>query len=291
MELVDSHTHLDFPEFDADREEVIKRAWGADIRLIVNVGTDVGSSRESISLAERYPFIYASVGLHPHDASYLDEETGQALRELASHPKVVAIGETGLDYYRNLSPKDAQRKAFTFHLELARELNKPLIIHSREAHQETLNFLKDFARNPGNLLPPYGVMHCFSGSLEMAEEAVSLGFLISVAGPLTFQNARKLPVIVREIPLDYLLIETDCPYLAPHPYRGKRNEPAYVRLVAEAMAEIKGLEVEEVGQKVMENACRLFRLDRRRLKSEGLAFPGDNPRRTGKSGRADTFRK
>lgn len=261
MELVDSHTHLDFPEFDADREEVIKRAWGANIRLIVNVGTDVGSSMESISLAEKYHFIYASVGLHPHDAHLLDEKTGQALKELANHRKVVAIGETGLDYYRNLSPKDAQRKAFAFHLELARELGKPLIIHSREAHQETLNFLKDFVRDPGKLLPPYGVMHCFSGSLEMAKEAINLGFFISVAGPLTFQNARKLPVIVREIPLDWLLIETDCPYLAPHPYRGKRNEPAYVRFIAEAVAEIKGLSVEEVGQKMMENARRIFRLE------------------------------
>ncbi len=261
MELVDSHTHLDFPEFDPDREEVLKRAWEAGVRLIVNAGTDVESSLASISLAERYPFIYASVGLHPHDASSLDGKARQALEELARHPRVVAIGETGLDYYRNLSPKGAQREAFAFHLDLARRTGKPVIIHSREAHQETMDFLKEFARNPGKLSPPYGVMHCFSGSLEMAREAVELGFFISVAGPLTFQNARKLPAVVREIPIEFLLIETDCPYLAPHPLRGRRNEPAYVRLVAEAVAEIKGLSPEEVGRRMLENAVKLFRLE------------------------------
>ncbi len=260
MELVDSHTHLDFPEFDPDREEVLKRAWEAGVRLIVNAGTDVSSSLASVSLAENHPFIYASAGLHPHDAGSLDEKNRRTLEEIACHPKVVAIGETGLDYYRNLSPREAQREAFAFHLELARRTGKPLIIHSRDAHQETMDFLRDFVRNPGKLYPPYGVMHCFSGSLEMAREAVELGFFISVAGPLTFQNARKLPAIVREIPLDFLLIETDCPYLAPHPFRGRRNEPAYVRLVAEAVAQIKGLSPEEVGRKMLENALKLFRL-------------------------------
>lgn len=260
MELVDSHTHLDFPEFDPDREKVIERAWETGVRLIVNVGTDVDSSFASISLAEKHPFIYASAGLHPHDASLLDEKTRRALEELACHSKVVAIGETGLDYYRNYSPKEAQREAFAFHLELARKLGKPLIIHSRDAHRETMNFLEEFARNPGKLSPPYGVMHCFSGSLEMAREAIERGFFVSVAGPLTFQNARKLPAIVKEIPIDFLLIETDCPYLAPHPYRGKRNEPAYVRFVAEAMAEIKGLSPEEVGRRMLANALKLFRL-------------------------------
>lgn len=264
MELVDSHAHLDFPEFNPDRDEVIERAWEAGVRLIINIGTDVNSSLDSISLAERYSFIYASVGLHPHDASLLDEKMGEAFRKLASHSKVVAIGETGLDYYRNLSPKGAQRKAFAFHIELARDLGKPLIIHSREAHQETLNFLKEIARDPGRLSPPYGVMHCFSGSLEMAREALELGFFISVAGPLTFQNARKLPVIVKETPIDWLLIETDCPYLAPNPYRGRRNEPAYVRFVAEAVANIKGLSLEEVGQRMLENAYQVFHLDKGR---------------------------
>ena len=261
MELVDSHTHLDFPEFDPDRAQVIERAWEEGVRLIVNIGTDLNSSQASIALAESYPFIYASIGLHPHDAKLLDEEMSQALERLAFHPKVVAIGETGLDYYRNLSPKEAQKKAFAFHLELARKLGKPLVIHSREAHQDTLNLLRDFARNPGKLLPPYGIMHCFSGSLEMAKEAVELGFLISVAGPITFQNARKLPAIVKELPIDSLLIETDCPYLAPHPHRGKRNEPAYVRFVAQAVAEIKGLSLEELGKKMLENAFKVFRLD------------------------------
>jgi TatD DNase family protein len=261
MELVDSHTHLDFPEFDPDRAQVIERAWQEGVRLIVNIGTDLNSSQASIALAESYPFIYASIGLHPHDARLLDGETSQALEKLAHHPKVVAIGETGLDYYRNLSPKEAQREAFAFHLELARKLGKPLVIHSREAHQDTLNFLRDFARNPGKLSPPYGIMHCFSGSLEMAKEAIALGFFISVAGPITFQNARKLPAIVKEVPIDFLLIETDCPYLAPHPHRGKRNEPAYVRFVAEAVAEIKGLSLEELGKKMLENAFKVFRLD------------------------------
>ncbi|HDN80959.1 MAG: hydrolase TatD [Chloroflexi bacterium] len=261
MELVDSHTHLDFPQFAGDREEAIKRAWEAGVRLIVNVGTDIESSRASIALAEKHPFIYAAVGIHPHDARLLDDDALEELKELACHPKVVAIGEIGLDYYRNLSPRKVQQRAFRAQLELAQEMRKPVIIHSRNAQKDTMEIVREFAARVNSPGHPIGVMHCFSGSLEVALEAVKLGFMISVAGPLTFKNARKLPQIVREIPLDYLLIETDCPYLAPHPHRGKRNEPAYVRLVAEALAAVKQMDVTEVARQTLENALLLFGID------------------------------
>jgi len=254
MELVDSHAHLDFPQFAGDREEVIKRAQEAGVRLIINVGADLESSRASIALAERYPLIYAAVGIHPHDARLLDESALRELRKLAQHPKVVAIGEIGLDYYRNFSPREIQRRAFRLQLELAKELDKPVIIHSRDAQKDTMGILAE-------LSPERGVMHCFSGSLETALKAIELGLAISVAGPVTFKNARKLPQIVREIPLEHLLIETDCPYLAPHPYRGKRNEPAYVRLVAEAVAAIKGISPGQVARKTLENTLKLFGIE------------------------------
>ncbi len=257
MELVDSHAHLDFPQFNPDREEVIRRAEEAGIRLIVNVGADLDSSRASVALAERYPFVYAAVGVHPHDADTLDERALKALTELARHPKVVAIGEIGLDFYRDLSPRQTQRKAFLRQLELASRLGKPVIIHDRDAHREVLSIIRDYAaRADGSR--PLGVLHCFSGDIEMALKAIELGFFISVAGPVTFKNARKLPQIVRELPLDSLLVETDCPYLTPHPYRGKRNEPAYVRLVAEAVARIKGIPAEQVARVTLRNAIRLF---------------------------------
>jgi len=256
MELIDTHTHLDFPQFDGDREAVIARAREAGVTTIINVGADIESSLASVALAERYPFIYAAVGVHPHDASILDETTLAKLKELARHPKVVAIGEIGLDYYRNLSPRDVQRRVFRLQLKLALDVGKPVIIHDRDAHREVLEILKEVAQKADGRLT--GVMHCFSGSPEMAREVLKLGFRISVAGPVTFKNARKLPQIVRELPLDRLLIETDCPYLAPHPYRGKRNEPAYVRLVAEAIAAIKGMPVEEIARATLQNALRLF---------------------------------
>jgi TatD DNase family protein len=257
MNLIDTHTHLDFPQFDSDREQVIERAANAGVQAIVNVGTDLASSQAAVALAEVYPQIYAAVGVHPHDAKTLTAETLEELRALASHPKVVAIGEIGLDFYRDLSPRDKQRQAFEQQLALAREIGKPVIIHDREAHAEVMGILRHRVEGSHQ---PVGVLHCFSGDLAMAQEAIELGFYISIAGPVTFKNARRLRESVRQLPLERLLIETDCPYLAPHPHRGKRNEPAYVKLVAQEVARIKEWSLEEVARITSDNAQALFAL-------------------------------
>ncbi len=256
--LIDTHTHLDFPQFDADREAVIQRAQAAGVGLMINVGADLESSRAAVALAEKYECIYAAVGVHPHEAKKLDGAALAELRDLATHPQVVAVGEIGLDFYRDLSPRDVQRRAFQAQLAWAGRLGKPVIIHDREAHDEALAILTDWvAAAPERRC---GVFHCFSGDLAMARRAVALGFYLGVDGPITYQNARKLPETVKWLPLDRLLIETDCPYLTPHPHRGKRNEPAYVRLVAERIAALKGISVEELAQATTANARRLFGL-------------------------------
>ncbi|MCR4407461.1 MAG: TatD family hydrolase [Anaerolineae bacterium] len=263
MALIDTHTHLDFPQFDHDREEVIARSLAAGVEIIVNVGADLASSRASVALAEQYPAIYAAVGVHPHDAKAVSERELGKLRELATHPKVVAIGEIGLDFYRDLSPREVQRQVFRQQLALAAEIGKPVIIHDREAHGEVGDILRGWIRD----LPAHsplarhpGTLHCFSGDLEMAKEMVELGFFIGVDGPLTYLNARRLPEIVRALPLECLLIETDAPYLPPHPYRGQRNEPAHVRLVAEAIAHVKTIPLDEVARTTTNNARVLFGL-------------------------------
>lgn len=256
--LIDTHTHLDFPEFDGDREQVIERALAAGVKAMINVGADLDSSRAAVALAETHPQIYAAVGVHPHDAKTLTDEVLEELRQLAQHPKVVAIGEIGLDFYRDLSPRDQQRQAFQQQLGLAREVGKPVIIHDREAHAEVMSILRHWSE--GNRCQPAGVLHCFSGNLAMAREAIELGFYVSIAGPVTFENARRLRALVHQMPLEKLLIETDCPFLTPHPHRGKRNEPAYVRLVAEAIARIKEMPVEGVARTTSDNAQTLFAL-------------------------------
>lgn len=259
--LADTHAHIDFPQFDADREEVIERALAAGVGIIVNVGTDLATSQASVELAERYPAIYAAVGVHPHDAKTVSEQELEELRKLATHPKVVAIGEIGLDFYRDLSPRDVQRRVFRQFLNLAAELGKPVIIHDRDAHQEVQDILRDWVRSlPQNspLLRHPGTLHCFSGDLDMAQKMVELGFFIGVDGPLTYKNARRLPEVVRALPLECLLIETDAPYLPPHPHRGQRNEPAYVRLIAETIAQLKAIPVDEVARVTTRNARMLF---------------------------------
>ena len=260
--LVDTHAHLDFSKFNADRPEVIARARAAGVATIVNVGTDLFSSRRAVGLAEEYEAVYAAVGVHPHGAKKLDGATLGELRELAQKPKVVAVGEIGLDYFRNLSPPDAQRRAFQAQLAWAAKLGKPVIIHDRDAHDEILNVLTKWAAGLGNsaLTGRLGVLHTFSGDLEMARKAVDLGFYISISGPVTYRNARQLPDIVRALPLDRLLVETDCPYLAPEPYRGKRNEPAHTRLVAQRIAELKGIPFDDLARATTANARRLFEL-------------------------------
>lgn len=256
--LIDTHAHLDFPHFDADREAVLERAEAAGVTAILNVGADLESSRRAVALAEKHDRIYAAVGVHPHDAQKLDGAALAELRALARHPKVVAIGEIGLDFYRDLSPRDVQRRAFQAQLAWAARLGKPVIIHDREAHDEVLAILADWvAEDPEHRC---GVFHCFSGDLAMARQVVALGFYLGVDGPVTYHNARKLPEIVTWLPLDRLLVETDCPYLTPHPHRGRRNEPAYVRLVAERIAELREMPVEKLAEATTTNARRLFGL-------------------------------
>jgi len=265
IRLIDTHAHLDFSQFDADRPEVIARAQEAGVEVIVNAGAGLEASQAGVALAETYPQVYAAVGVHPHEAKTLNEDVLEELRALAQHPKVVAIGEMGLDYYRDRSPRPVQRQAFQQQLALAGELGKPIIVHDREAHQDVMNMLRQWIREghqpSATGHQPVGVMHCFSGDLPMAREAIKMGFYISIPGPVTFTNDRRLPELVRALPLERLVIETDCPYLTPHPYQGKRNEPAYVRLVAEAIAQIKGIPLEQVAHITTANARALFGLE------------------------------
>jgi TatD DNase family protein len=255
MILFDTHAHLDDAGFDMDRDEMIQRARQAGVAHIVNVGFNLASSRESLKLAEIYDLIYAAVGIHPHDAAeagpgYMDE-----LEKMAAHPKVVAIGEMGLDYYRDLSPRPVQRKVFTAQMDLAKKLQKPIIIHDRDAHGDLMDILRK-----DKLGPAGGVMHCYSGSWEMARECLAMGFYISIAGPVTFSNAAKLKDVAAKVPQDRLLIETDAPYLTPVPYRGRRNESAYVIYTAAEVARLRGMETEDLAKMCTENGRRLFRI-------------------------------
>ncbi len=257
--LVDTHAHLDAHAFGADRNEVIERAWTAGLGAIISVGGDIKSSREVIALAQAHPGVYATVGIHPHEASHAELNALLELEHLAGDRDVVAIGEIGLDFHYDFSPPAVQEKCFVAQLELARRVNKPVVIHDREAHAKTLAILRDWlGTTPGRAVP--GVLHCFSGDREMAEQAMQMGFYLSFGGPITFRNARRLQELVRALPLERILVETDCPYLAPHPHRGKRNEPAYVRLVALQLAALKGLSLEEVASVTTANAQRLFGL-------------------------------
>lgn len=250
--LVDSHAHLDFPEFDADREGVITRARAVGLVTILNVGTDLDSSRASIALAEQHDFIYATVGVHPHDAKTLTPEVLEELRRLAAHPKVVAVGEIGLDYYRDLSPRLVQRRAFADQLALAAELGLPVVIHCRDAWPDTLAILRDWSGT--------GVLHSYSGGPEHLEEVLAMGFSVGLSGPVTYARAPRLQAVAAAVPIDRLLVETDCPYLTPEPYRGRRNEPAYVWYVAGAVARARRMTAEEVARAATENTARLFRL-------------------------------
>ncbi|MCX7681428.1 MAG: TatD family hydrolase [Anaerolineae bacterium] len=247
--LVDSHAHLSFAQFDADRDAVIRRAREAGVTAILEVGADLESSRAAVALAERYTFIYATVGVHPHDATALTPGALAELRALASHPKVVAIGEIGLDYYRDLSPRDVQRRAFEAQLALAAD-GRPVVIHCREALDEVLAILRGWKGS--------GVMHSYSGGPGRLDEVLALGFCVSLSGPVTFPKSERLRAVAAAVPLDRLLVETDCPYLTPEPYRGRRNEPAYVRYVVEAVARARGLSAEAVARATAENARRLF---------------------------------
>ncbi len=254
--LVDSHAHLDDPTFDADREEVIARARAAGVGYILAVGggTGVGNLSAAATIAARYPWICASAGIHPHDAAQATESHFQELCDLLLNPKVVAVGEVGLDYYYDHSPREVQQQVLKRQLELARESQRPVIIHCRDAYADLRQIIQAHGQTSG------GILHCFSGCRDDAFHFLDCGFLISFAGSVTFKKADRLREVAAEIPLDRLLTETDCPYLAPVPHRGKRNEPAYVRDVTQALATLHHRTEEEVGAQVMQNFTTLFHL-------------------------------
>lgn len=256
---IDSHAHIEMSDFDPDREAVIQRALDAGVEIIVCVGDgDVANDSHDAAcrLADEHPFIYTTVGVHPHEARLLDDELYAKLKDLSQHPKVIAWGEIGLDYHYDNSPRDVQREAFRKQLRMARERLLPISIHTREAETDTLAILDDEWKDSGL----GGVIHCFSGTRAFAEAAVELGFLISFSGVITFKKAEDLRETARRLAIDKLLIETDSPFLAPVPYRGRRNEPAYVVETARAIAELRGTAAEEIGRVTSENFARLFKL-------------------------------
>lgn len=251
--LFDSHAHLNDIKFDKDREQVIKRAFEQGVKLIMNPGADYESSVSAIELAEKYDFIYAAVGIHPHDAKSLDDEMLNLIKEMAKNDNVKAIGEIGLDYYYDNSPRDLQKKWFRKQLQMAKELNLPVIIHDRDANQDVFDILNEEKSFETGVL-----LHCYSGSAELAKQYIKLGAYISIAGPVTFKNSRKAVEVVKAISLDYLMIETDSPYLTPEPNRGKRNESAYVKFVAQKIAQIKEISYDEVKLATAYNARKFF---------------------------------
>ncbi|MCP1143237.1 TatD family hydrolase [Lysinibacillus endophyticus] len=253
--FIDTHVHLNADQYEEDLQQVIDRALAAKVEKMVVVGFDRKTIEKAMNLAETYDFIYAVIGWHPVDAIDCTEEDLQWIEQLAAHKKVVAIGETGLDYYWDKSPKEVQQELFRKQIHLAQKLNLPIVIHNRDATGDVVKILRE-----ENAASVGGVMHCFSGSVETARECIAMNFMISLGGPVTFKNARLPKEVAKEIPLEYLMIETDAPYLAPHPYRGKRNEPSYVPLVAEEIARQKELTVEEVAQATTSNAVRFFNI-------------------------------
>lgn len=259
--FIDSHAHIDGPEFDPDRGEVIQRAREARVSAILNVGTGdphSGALERAVELAETHPDIYAAVGTHPHDARLFDERAEERIWKLATgSSKVIAWGEIGLDFHYDNSPREVQIDVFQWQLGLARELSLPVIIHTREAETETADILE--SHWAGSNLP--GIMHCFSGSAHLAQRAIDMGFSISFSGIVTFKKAEELREVAKLVPLDRLLIETDCPYLTPIPFRGKRNEPAYVVEVARCLADLRGLEIDELARITTNNFARMFKLE------------------------------
>ena len=249
--LIDSHAHLEMKEFDSDRSDVIERAGQAGVDVIITVGTNLRLSRRALSIARQFKNIYATVGIHPHDVAKADKKTLDELKLLAEDSRVVAYGEIGLDYYRNISPREKQKEMFGRQLALALELKLPVVIHDRDAHEDTLNMVKDSGVRRG-------VFHCFSGDYVMARQCIDLGFYISVPGVVTFDKSTVLHEVVRQVPLDAILLETDCPYLAPVPFRGKRNEPSFIVHTARKVAAIKGMKWEEVAQTAAHNTRELF---------------------------------
>ena len=253
--MIDSHAHYDDEQYNDDRDMILSKMKSDGVECIINPASNLESAKKSILLSEKYDFIYAAVGVHPHDAGTCTDDVLNEIYTLSKHPKVVAIGEVGLDYYYDFSPREVQKDCFIKHIRLAKEAKLPLIIHDREAHQDILNIVvQEKAQEVG------GVFHCFSGGIQMAEQVINLGFYVSLGGAVTFKNAKKPVAVAGYLPLDKLLVETDCPYMAPVPFRGKRNHSAYVRYVIEKIAEIKKLSFDEIEQKTSKKKKKLFSL-------------------------------
>lgn len=247
----DSHAHYDDSRFAEDRAELLSSMQKNGVSNIVNIGSDLESSISSVKLSEKYEFIYSAVGVHPHEAVHITEDTISQIAELSKNKKVVAIGEIGLDYYYDHSPRDIQRYWFKYQMDLAYDLGLPVVIHSRDAMEDTINICRESKIHGG-------IIHCYSGSAESAKIFLDLGYHISFAGPVTFKNSKNLPLVAKMVPEDRLLIETDCPYMAPEPHRGKRNSSIYVRHVAEKIAELRGVSVEHIAKVTSDNAKKLF---------------------------------
>ncbi|PKM77489.1 MAG: hydrolase TatD [Firmicutes bacterium HGW-Firmicutes-15] len=253
--IIDTHAHLQDKKLRENLENVLGRAKEVGVEKIICVGYDLASSQEAVLLARKYKQIYAAVGIHPHDAQTLTSEVLGKIRNLAKDPRVVAIGEIGLDYYRDLSPRDKQKEAFIEQIKLAHEIGKPIIVHDRDANQDVIDIAKKQRAGKNG-----GIMHCFSGNLPLAMEAIKEGFYISFAGPLTYKNAKKAQEVATKIPQNRLLVETDCPYLTPEPLRGKLNEPAHVRFVVQKMAELRNQHPDEIAYLTGRNAREVYRI-------------------------------
>lgn len=253
--IFESHAHYEDKRFDEDRKELLDRFREKGIAKVVNVGSGIETSKQSIALAKEYDFVYASVGVHPENAMELEKENFDVLKTLLQEEKVVAVGEIGLDYYWDEPEREIQKKWFEKQIELAKEVQKPMIVHSRDAAQDTLQILKDFGGSEVG-----GVIHCFSYGKEIARTCMDMGFYIGIGGVVTFKNAKKLKEVAEYVPLDRILLETDCPYMAPEPHRGKRNSSLYIPHIAEKIAEIKGITPEEVIEKTYENAKKMYRI-------------------------------
>jgi TatD DNase family protein len=252
-DLFDTHAHLHFTDFDADREAMLARARAAGVRRMLTIGTEPESSRAALALAATQADVWATVGIHPHDAAGADAAALAEMERLAAEPRVVAVGEIGLDYFRNLSPREDQQRIFRALLGVARRAGKPVVVHCREAHDDVLAILAE-----ERVAEVRGIMHCFSGDVATARRCLDLGLLISLAGPVTYPNARALPDVARFVPADRLVVETDCPFLPPQGYRGQRNEPAYLALTAARVAELRGEPLPDAAARMTANACALL---------------------------------
>lgn len=252
--LFDSHAHLDDDKFNLDRDEIIAALGKSGISYFVNIGADLKSSESSVELANKYDFVYAAVGVHPYDAETVDDTLIEKLKNMAENKKVVAIGESGLDYSYDEADKETQKQAFVRHIHLANELDLPIIVHNRDSHKDMMDILMEHK-------PKNAIIHCYSGSGEMAKQLVKMGYYISFSGTVTFKNAKNLQEAAKIVPLDRLLIETDSPYLSPEPERGTRNNPAKVRFTAQKLAELKGVTFEELARITTENAKRVYKID------------------------------